>query len=144
MMAYNNKPPFVAGSETSEEAAKSIKPSSLRSKVASMLRLRGLFGATDDELEASLGLRHQTVSARRRELVLLVKAKDSGVKRVTRSGRRATVWVACDEAPQKPHKALQCCPLCGGSGKVREPYPLGSQPDLFGRDWSSGEEKRDP
>ena len=142
-MAYPYDAPFVAGSETSEEAAKSIKPSSLRSKVASMLRLRGLFGSTDDELEVSLGLRHQTVSARRRELVLLGKAIDSGAKRVTRSGRKATVWIACEEAPQRPHKALQCCPLCGGSGKVREPYSgKAEQPSLF--DWSGGEDRRTP
>ena len=126
-MAYPYDAPFVAGSETSEEAAKSIKPSSLRSKVASMLRLRGIFGSTDDELEVSLGLRHQTVSARRRELVLLGKAKDSGVKRVTRSGRKAVVWIACAEAPQRAHKALQPCPLCGGSGEVREVYPERSE-----------------
>ena len=142
-MAYPYDAPFVAGSETSEEAAKSIKPSSLRSKVASMLRLRGLFGSTDDELEVSLGLRHQTVSARRRELGLLGKAKDSGVKRVTRSGRKATVWIACEQAPQEPHKAIQPCPLCGGSGKVREPYTgKAEQPSLF--DWSGGEDGRTP
>jgi hypothetical protein len=51
-------------------------------------------GLTDDELEQATGWRHQTVSARRRELVLLGKVKDSGKRRPTRSGRSATVWEA--------------------------------------------------
>ena len=131
-MPYNNKTPFVAGSETSEEAAKSIDAGSIRSRVHKIIEDMDCLGATDEELERRLSMRHQTVSARRRELVLMGRVKDSGVKRRTTSGRKAVVWIACDEPPQEAHKALQCCPLCGGSGKVRDPYPLGSQPDLFG------------
>ena len=122
-MPYNDSAPFVAGSETSEEAAKSIDAGSIRDRVRALIEDMGCLGATDEELEKKLGMRHQTISARRRELVLMGKAKDSGVKRRTTSGRKAVVWVACDEAPQRAHKAVQPCPLCGGSGEVREVYP---------------------
>ena len=126
-MPYNNEAPFVAGSETSEEAAKSIDAGSIRSRVRSLIEDMGCLGATDEELEKKLDMRHQTVSARRRELVLMGKAKDSGVKRRTTSGRKAVVWIACDEPPQVAHKAVQSCPLCGGSGEVREVYPERSE-----------------
>jgi hypothetical protein len=131
-MPYNNRPPFVAGSETSEEAAKSIDAGSIRDRVRALIEDMGCLGSTDEELERKLSMRHQTVSARRRELVLMGMVKDSGVKRRTTSGRKAVVWIACDEPSQEAHKALKGCPLCGGSGKVRDPYPLGAQPDLFG------------
>ena len=131
-MPYNNKTPFVAGSETSEEAAKSLYSGPIRERVYKIIESMDFLGATDEELERRLNMKHQTVSARRRELVLMGRVKDSGVRRRTTSGRKAVVWIACDEPSQKAHKALQCCPLCGGSGKVRDPYPLGSQPDLFG------------
>ena len=126
-MPYNNEAPFVAGSETSEEAARSIDAGTIRSRVHKLIEDMGCLGATDEELETKLGMRHQTVSARRRELVLIGKAKDSGVKRRTTSGRKAVVWIACDEAPREPHKAVKACPLCGGSGKVRDPYPEDSE-----------------
>ena len=51
-------------------------------------------GLTDDDLEELTGWRHQTVSARRRELVLAGLVVDSGRTRATSSGRQATVWVA--------------------------------------------------
>ena len=132
---YSGKAFFVPGSKTSKEAAKSIeeKAPTLRQQVHELIKARGLFGATDAEVEASLGMRHQTASARRRELVLKGLAKDSGAKRLTGSGRKATVWIACEEAPQRPHKAVRCCPLCGGSGKIRDPYPSGVSARLVPR-----------
>ena len=142
-MPYNNEAPFVAGSETSKEAAKSIDAGTIRSRVHKLIEDMGCLGATDEELEKKLGMRHQTVSARRRELVLMGKAKDSGVKRRTGSGRKAVVWIACDEPPQGPHKAVKACPLCGGSGKLREPYPGGvEQPSLL--EWGDGDMRRKP
>ena len=143
---YSGKAFFVPSSETSKDAAKSIeeKAPTLRQQVHKLLKARGLFGATDAEIEASLGMRHQTASARRRELVLKGLAKDSGAKRLTESGRKATVWIACEEAPQRPHKAVRCCPLCGGSGKIREPYPPEAQSELFPNNWSQGEEEKNP
>lgn len=61
-------------------------------------------GATDAEVEAALGMRHQTASARRRDLVKADLVTDSGQRRATDSGRQATVWVASKppEAPTAP------------------------------------------
>jgi hypothetical protein len=88
--------PAVMGSDTSEEAAKLIEPTSgsLRGKILEHTRRMAAFGVTDDEVEMWSGLRHQTASARRRELVQAGLLRDSGRRRPTRSGRMATVWVA--------------------------------------------------
>jgi len=51
-------------------------------------------GLTDEEIEHTLNLKHQTASARRRELVLGGLIHDSGQTRKTTSGREATVWRA--------------------------------------------------
>jgi hypothetical protein len=84
----------------SVEAALSMVPhtSKLRLRIYEYVLSRGDEGATCDEVEHALGLQHQTASARIWELrgngdhpKLLI---DSGRKRRTRSGRRATVWVA--------------------------------------------------
>ena len=62
-------------------------------------RILGVFlrrrptGWTDDELERHFNERHQTISARRREMVQWGILRDTGRKRATRSGRPATVWV---------------------------------------------------
>lgn len=69
----------------------------LQGAVYRMIRARGPAGATDDEIERAMGLRHQTASARRRELVLLGTVRDSGKRRRTDSGRFATVWVTDEE-----------------------------------------------
>lgn len=92
---YNGTPPHEAGSGTSAEAARSIVGAvgRLQALVLEVLVARGNIGATDDELEVRLGLKHQTVSARRRELVLKGLARNSGSKRPTRSGRPAAVWI---------------------------------------------------
>jgi hypothetical protein len=63
--------------------------------VLDFIRSRGARGATDDEIEVVLGMRHQTASARRRGLVLKLYVSDSGAKRPTRSGSSAIVWVRC-------------------------------------------------
>lgn len=92
---YNGEAPFVAGSDTSEAAARSLKDRmTLRRKVWEFIATKGQDGATDDEVEAALKMRHQTASARRRELVLQDAVRDSGQRRRTSSGRQATVWVA--------------------------------------------------
>ena len=90
---YGGAPPHEPVA-TSREAAVRIETEvgRLQGQVLDALRVRGAEGATDDELEVLLGLRHQTVSARRRELVLLGRVRPTG-SRPTRSGRRAKVWV---------------------------------------------------
>ena len=87
--------PYVVGSDTSEQAARSMKPHSkaLKEKILNFILTTGAKGATDDEIETAMNLRHQTASARRRELVQAGKLTESGEKRRTRSGRWAKVWV---------------------------------------------------
>ena len=86
---------FVKGSDTSEEAANSIakKAPSMRTLVLAEIKNAGDSGLTDAEIESVLRMRHQTASARRRELVLAGLVIDSGERRVGASGRKAAVWV---------------------------------------------------
>lgn len=89
---YDGNPPHVAGSDTSKAAADAIKESadSIRRKVYNLIgSSRGL---TCDEVEAITNLRHQTASARIRELVLQGRLYDSKERRATRSGRMAAVY----------------------------------------------------
>lgn len=92
-MAYT---PYVSGSDTSEAAAEAKLPTAETdaARVLDLIRARGSHGATDDEVEATLGMLHQNASARRRGLFLQGHVVDSGARRMTRSGRKATVWVA--------------------------------------------------
>jgi len=88
--------PAVFGSDTSEAAARSMDATapSLRLDVLMAIQAAGNRGLTDDEIEVKLGLRHQTASARRRELVQAGLVLDSRQRRPTRSGRQASVWIA--------------------------------------------------
>jgi len=92
---YHGHAPHV-DTNTSRAAARSIEPKvgDIAQKVLTFVKACGPDGATCDEVEDALELRHQTASARVRELVQLGKLFDSGRERKTRSGRRATVWVA--------------------------------------------------
>jgi len=92
---YGGKAPHVATSETSEAAASSISSArpTLQDAVRTYIKSCGTFGATDQQIENALELRHQTASPRRRELVLLGEVVDSGQTRKTDSGRNAVVWV---------------------------------------------------
>jgi len=94
-VTFENFPPFEKSSDTSFAAARSMKDvtGELRRAVARFIVERGRYGATDDEVEVDLGMRHQTASARRWELAQKDFIKKSGEKRLTRSGRKAAVWV---------------------------------------------------
>ena len=94
---YGGIPPHVAGSDTSLAAALS-QLTTAKTKQARVYReiKWNRSGMTDDEIEVATGWRHQTVSARRRELVKLGAIRDSGERRNTRSGRKATVWTPSD------------------------------------------------
>ncbi len=93
---YNGTPPHQSHSETSAESAKEIKESarSLRFKVYAYIKGRGAIGATDEEIQLDLGMQLQTEVPRRRELVMRGLVVDGGMKRLTRSDRQATAWVA--------------------------------------------------
>jgi len=87
--------PFVVGSDTSQTAAESIErraPIMKRAVLDCIARGQG-DGRTCDEVEAWLEMAHQTVSARIRDLVKSGTIVDSGQRRKTRSGRKATVYV---------------------------------------------------
>lgn len=91
--------PYARSSDTSMAAAVDIEPhaGTMRAQVLDFIRARGDEGATDDEIEVALDMRHQTASARRNDLAGLKWVVDSGRTRLTRSGRKATVWVAKGE-----------------------------------------------
>lgn len=101
-MSYLNEPGFVAGSQSSEEAAASMKESaaSIRHKIWSYVA-NSPGGKTCDELEAELYLSHQTASARCTELKSLgyfIPLRDEitgeKIRRKTRSGRNADVHIS--------------------------------------------------
>jgi hypothetical protein len=107
---YAGSPPFVRGSDTSKAAADSVEADTptLRERVYAAIKGYEDRGATDDCIEQQLKLRHQTASARRRELQLLGMVVDSGRRRETRSGRKATVWVAVDKpVPVQPKQIVR-------------------------------------
>jgi predicted transcriptional regulator len=91
---YPDRPGYVATSDTSEDAADSLSDNSL-----SRLR-RWVYehikgnpnGATCDEIEVALDMRHQTASARLRELFLGGLVYTTDECRLTRSRRRAHVY----------------------------------------------------
>lgn len=95
---YDGRPP-AEPVETSREAAEAITPASgsLRRHVLALFQTWP-YGLTSDDVEVKLGLRHQTASARVRELVLLGFCRVTSQRRKTRSGRNAFVVVATGKA----------------------------------------------
>ena len=87
--------PYVKGSATSKAAAQSMQPhaGSIRSRILAEIKKSGAHGLTCDEVEVLMDLKHQTASARVRELREKGKISTTS-KRPTRSGRQAQVWVA--------------------------------------------------
>ena len=79
---------------TSQAAAESIDPLPLREQVYSWLQTRGMFGATDEEMQLTLGMNPSTQRPRRLELVKAGRVFAPGKERKTQSGRSAIVWVA--------------------------------------------------
>lgn len=90
--------PYQSHSPTSKEAATEAKrrASALRRKVFEFIRSKGKHGATDDEIQVGLELEGSTQRPRRVELVNDSSVVPSGRYRQTRSGRKATVWVASE------------------------------------------------
>lgn len=85
----------VRGSDTSRAAAHAKKMTEEvdERRIVDFLTKRGRIGATDDEIERAMHRSHQSVSARRRGLVLKGEVVDTGIRRRTRTGRLAAVWV---------------------------------------------------
>jgi hypothetical protein len=88
-------PPSV-NTDTSRQAAADIAPrlSALHQDILAHIQRSADHGATCDELEHTLALRHQTCGPRLRELALSGAIVDTGMRRRTRSGRKAIVWLA--------------------------------------------------
>jgi len=92
-----NVPPHARGSGTSRAAALMVAPhaATMRDRVYALISARGRYGATTDEVEEALDMKHQTASARVCELARTTppRIRKNG-ERLTRSGARAVVWVA--------------------------------------------------
>ena len=88
-------PPFQPHSDTSLGAAVAILPDvgTLRRKVYDYLLRCGAYGSTDEEMQWGMAMDASTQRPRRVELVERHWVEDSGVRRKTRKGRQATVWV---------------------------------------------------
>ena len=89
---------------TSIEAKKSVDVMSVIEKIICELKI---LPSTDDEMEARMEMRHQTVSASRREAVKKGWVSPSGKKRPTRSGRNANVWELTHEGKLKAEAILE-------------------------------------
>ena len=97
MKRYPEDPGFEKDSDTSEAAAESVVISAKVLKAICRRHVEAAEradppGLTCDEVEVLTGGRHQSVSARIRELVLDGSIYDTGVRRPTRSGRGANVY----------------------------------------------------
>ena len=91
LAAYDGRPPRQNHSETSHEAADSVEVR-LGGLQRQVLDYLATGGATDEEIQDQLNMPPSTQRPRRRELQLHGLVRDSGIRRATRSGRRAVVW----------------------------------------------------
>lgn len=78
-------------SDAAHESAKATKQQTIRD-IIDHLKRQGINGATCDEIEVALGLKHQTASARCSDLKNAKIVKENG-RRKTRSGSTAAVLV---------------------------------------------------
>lgn len=78
--------------DTCRASVRALEPH--KSKYRKMIYefIKGSLGQTCDEIEVALGLRHQTASCFIRFLTQDGLLRDSGDRRITRSGRQAIVW----------------------------------------------------
>lgn len=91
--------------DTSEMAADEIEDhrGRLAKQVLGYIRRHADTGVSSDAIEEALGLRHQTCSARIRELVLAGLVQDTGIRVENRSKRRAIAWVPVElKSPPVP------------------------------------------
>lgn len=86
--------PFQRHSENSRRAALSVSGVSGHDRQRVLAYLKDhREGATDEALGDALGLAGNTLRPRRRELEQAELVKDSGRYALTKSGRKATVWI---------------------------------------------------
>lgn len=89
--------------ETARAAARLVRRNTgtWRARVFAYILAAGQDGATDYEIETSLGGRPSTTRARRIELVQEGWVVDSGKRRKTVSGAEAIVWIATPEGARE-------------------------------------------
>jgi len=103
----------AAPSGTSDAAARSVAPRTptQRQRVLAAILAAGTHGLTDDEGERQTGIRPQTYTPRRGELVKAGRVIATGRRRRTRRQFTATVWIAAEfaeatepaaHAPERP------------------------------------------
>lgn len=91
----NKTPTPSINVDTSKASAKSIDGkwrASKRRAIYTLIKLRADDGATCDEIETCLELRHQSASSLIRSLVKDEFLYGTTERRMTRSGRKAIVW----------------------------------------------------
>lgn len=104
--------PAARGSDTSRGAADAIEPklNELEETVLRFIQEAGETGLTDEEAGICLARSRgetdlytyatkSTAAARRNRLVQLGRVRDSGNRRMQRSGRNAAVWVTTSTRP---------------------------------------------
>ena len=84
--------------ETSIKAKKKIQPKigSITWAVFDLIKAGGIFGATDQELEAQMCMDGNTIRPTRGALVKTGIVKDSGQRRQNARGNECIVWVATE------------------------------------------------
>jgi hypothetical protein len=94
-------------SDTRREAWQAIQGAAprLRQMVYDHIASTGQHGCTSQEVETALKMAHETISPRVHELKSCGAIADSGKRRVTRSGRRATVYVIASLAQKATKQA---------------------------------------
>lgn len=92
----DNRPGLVRrdAPATSRAAAAAVKPITGRARQRVYAAIRTSGGLTDEEIGDRLDMNLSTVRPRRVELVESGHVRDSKLRRETRSGRSAIVWVA--------------------------------------------------
>lgn len=89
---FDDGPPFVRNSDTSCAAAESMAGTTGRLRLLILRYIHDVGTATCDECEVALDMRHQTCSARIREMKVRGLIVDTDERRPTRSGRSAAVY----------------------------------------------------
>lgn len=84
--------PYQRHSETSREAAESMRLDTSTLQLRLLLWLEKHGPATDETMQWDIPMSANTQRPRRVEVVRLGLVRDSGEKRKTRSGRSAVVW----------------------------------------------------
>lgn len=102
---FDRPPPRQVQSDTSIQAAASLSRKTLRGQAHAILEALSVQpNMTDEEIGTRLGLVGNTVRPRRGELVAAGLVTDSGLRKLTRSGRKAVTWIATREGREALRK----------------------------------------